>query len=193
MKLTHDRFPKHTGLRWAAGVGLAVALTLPALPAAAQPEVDSGPIAATPANCAIHLSVANPSPGNQEVPRTLVMSGTALDATAKDGTGISQVQAFLGNRDTGGAFVGAWTPTTPVIGPPGSWSLTADMPPNAIGGQQVFVYGMSSVSGQEAVISIPIAFGSVPTDELSDVATSFCPDVLAPPVPINPLLAQASH
>ena len=70
-------------------------------------------------------------------------------------------------------------------------SSARDMPPNAIGGQQVFVYGMSSVTGQEAVISIPIAFGSVPTDELSDVATSFCPDMLTPPVPINPLLAQS--
>jgi hypothetical protein len=191
MKLSDHGFPKHSGLRWAGGVCLAVALTLPALPAAAQPELTSGPIAATPANCAIHFSVANPNPGNQEIPRTLVMSGTALDATATSGTGISQVQAFLGNRDTGGAFIGAWSPTTTVVGPPGAWSLTADMPPNAIGGQQVFVYGMSSVTGQEAVISIPIAFGSVPTDELSNVATSFCPDMLTPPVPINPLLAQS--
>ena len=191
MKLSHDRFPTRRGLRWATGVFLAVALTWPALPAAAQPELTSGPIAATPANCAIQFSVANPNPGNQEIPRTLIMSGTALDATATSGTGISQVQAFLGNRDTGGTFIGAWAPTTSVVGPAGAWSLTADMPPNAIGGQNVFVYSLSSVTGQEAVIQIPIAFGSVPTDELSDVATSFCPEMLTPPVPINPLLAQS--
>jgi hypothetical protein len=184
MNRSYDRIRKKRGLRWGACVGLAMLLTLPALPAAAQPEVSSGPIASTPANCAIHLSVANPSPGDQEVPHSLVMSGSALDFTATSGTGISQIQAFLGNRDTGGAFIGEWTPTTFVVGPPGSWSLTAEMPANAIGGQQVFVYGMSSVSGQEAVVSVPFAFGSVPTDEVSDVAQSFCPEVMPAIIPV---------
>src|SRR5712692_4627970 len=61
----------------------------------AQGEVQTSPIATTAANCAIHLSVANPNPGDQEIPRSLVMTGTALDGTATSGTGISQVQAFL--------------------------------------------------------------------------------------------------
>ena len=192
MKSSQDRCWKQSGLRWAATVGLAVALTLPAQHAAAQPEVDTGPTAATPANCSIQFSVANPNPGNQEIPRSLMMSGTALDAAATSGTGISQVQAFLGNRDMGGVLIGTWSPTTPVGGPPGTWSLLAEMPTQAIGGQQVYVYTMS-LSGQEAAISIPIAFGKVPTDELSDVATSYCPEILALPVPVNPLVAQARH
>jgi plastocyanin len=175
MKACHDRFPKHAGLRWAASVGLAAALTLPALSATAQGEVQTSPIAATPANCAIQLSVANPNPGNQEIPRSLVMSGTARDGTATSGTGISQVQAFLGSRDTGGTIIG----TASTSAPAGAWSLTASIPPNISGGQQMFVYGMSSVSGQEAVVSIPIVVSEAqPTPTVPDVAQSFCPAIM---------------
>jgi hypothetical protein len=75
MELLHGRFSRRSSFRWAASLGLAATLTLPALPAAAQPEVGTTPIAATPANCVIQLSVGNPNPGDQEIPRSLVMNG----------------------------------------------------------------------------------------------------------------------
>jgi hypothetical protein len=194
MELLQGRFSRRSSFRWAASLGLAATLTLPALPAAAQPAVGTTPLAATAANCVIQLSVANPNPGDQEIPRSLVMNGTALDATATAGSGISRVQAFLGNRDTGGMFIGEWSPTIPVVGPPGAWTLTATMPDNSIGGQQVFVYSTSSLSGQEASVSIPIAFGKVPVDEVSDVATSVCPEVMPTSVPpSNELVAGGRH
>jgi plastocyanin len=193
MKLTYSRLPFRSGLRWAAGVALMVTIAEAGLPAAAQPGVvQSSPIAATAANCAIQLSVANPNPGNQEIPRSLVMSGSALDSTATSGTGISQVQAFLGNRDTGGTFVGA-ADFAQLPGAPGSWSLTATLPPNINGGQEMFVYGMSSVSGQEAVVSIPIVVGEVPTStSVPDVAQSFCPTFMPPAAPVIPTVAPTA-
>jgi hypothetical protein len=191
MERSHVRFAERRCLRWAAGLGLAVSLALPTLPVAAQPEVTSGTNGSTASNCAIQLSVANPSPGNQEIPFNLIMSGSAMDQTAKTGTGISRVEAFLGNRDAGGTFIGQADLTQPQIGPPGTWSLSASFPDTAIGGQNIFVYALSSVSGQEAVVMIPIAFGSVPTDLVADQGQSFCPMVMAPTSP--PTAAGVVH
>jgi len=158
---------------------MATVMALPAIPATAQPEVQSGPIAATPADCTIHLSVANPSPGDQEVPRSLVLSGNAIDATATSGSGISQVQAFLGNRDFGGTLVGIGS-----LGSSGNWSLTTEMPPNISGGQSLFVYGQSSISGQEAFVSIPVVIGeSLSGIPVSENAVAFCPSLIPTPAP----------
>jgi plastocyanin len=146
--------------------------------------VQTSPIAATPANCVIQLSVANPNPGNQEIPRSLIMSGTALDGTATSGTGISRIQAFVGNRDAGGTIIGtaAFTPGPGAL--PGAWSLTATIPTNISGGQQMFVYGLSSVSGQEAMVSIPIVISEAQaTPTVPNTAQSFCPAVMAPTAP----------
>jgi hypothetical protein len=193
MERSHVIFAQRRFLRWAGAIGLAASLALPIFPAAAQPETASGTNGATASNCAIQLSVANPSPGNQEIPFKLGMSGTAMDETAKAGagTGISRVQAFLGNRDAGGTFVGQADLTQQQEGIPGSWFISASFHENAIGGQNVFVYALSSVSGQEAVVTIPIAFGSVPKDEVSTEAQSFCPVVMAPTPP--PIAAGLVH
>ena len=180
MQRSHVKFAQRRPWRWAAGLGLAVLLTLPALPAAAQTEITSGSTAATPSNCAIQFSVANPGPGDQEIPLSLVMSGSARDTTAASGSGISRVQAFLGNRDAGGTFIGEANLTPQQLGPAGSWSINATFPDTVVGGQQLWVYALSSVSGQEAVITIPIAFGNIPTELVSTQGQSFCPVVMAP-------------
>jgi plastocyanin len=118
------------------------------------------------------------------------MSGTALDGTARSGTGISEVQAFLGNRDQGGTFVGAASPVLVPAGIPGSWSLTATLPANSIGGQEMFVYGRSSVSGQEAMVSIPIVVGEGLTNPpIPTMAQSFCPTVMAPAARATPVVS----
>jgi plastocyanin len=167
---------------------MATVMALPAIPATAQPEVQSGPIAATPADCTIRLSVANPSPGDQEVPRSLVLSGNAIDATATSGSGISQVEAFLGNRDFGGTLVGIGS-----LGSTGNWSLTTEMPPNISGGQSLFVYSQSSISGQEAFVSIPVVIGeSLSGMPVSENAVAFCPSLMPTPAPTTaPIIATA--
>jgi plastocyanin len=186
MAMSHAGFAKRSRVQWAAALGLAATLALPVVPAAAQPELQTGPVASTGADCAIQLSVANPNPGDQEIPHSLAMSGTALDSTATSGVGISQIEAFLGNRDDGGLLIG----TTSLAAPAGSWTLTATIPANMSGGQDLFVYGTSSVSGQEAFVSIPVVVGeALPNISVSNVAESFCPTVVTPAAPVNPPVA----
>jgi hypothetical protein len=180
MQLSHVR----SGIRWAAALGLAAGLALPSFPTAAQPGLTSGATGATPADCVIHLSVANPNPGDQEIPRSLVMTGTALDSTAPTGAGIMQVQAFLGSRDQGGTLIGTAAVGANPTGLPSGWSLTTSIPANISGGQSLFVYGASSVSNQEAFVSIPIVVGeALPISSVSEQAASFCPAIVAPPPP----------
>jgi hypothetical protein len=125
----------------------------------------------------IQLSVANPSPGDQQVPRSLIMSGTAMDDTSTSGTGISDVQVFLGSRDQGGLFLGSTTvsPTAP-----GAWSIAASIPANLTGGQNLFVYGTSAVSGLQASVSIPFAIAQSQPNLTppSDQFGSFCPAIV---------------
>src|SRR5262249_42949683 len=109
-----------------------------------------------------------------------VLNGTAMDATATAGTGISQIQAFLGNRDTGCRFLGsAFFPASDI---PGAWSLPAFIPDDVFGGQNLFIYSMSSVSGQEAFIQLPVVVGESLSPDISppNVAQSFCPLLIAP-------------
>ena len=190
MQLSQTRRQRNSSLRWVASCGLAGALAVPALPAAAQPDLVTSSTASTPANCDIQLAVANPSPGDQDIPRTLAMSGTAHDTTAASGVGIAQVEAFLGNRDQGGTFIGAATFTNPTQAP-GAWSLITDIPAGVNGGQSVFVYSTSSVSGQEAFVSIPVVVGeALPVGLVSTQAEVFCPARVAPPAPPTPAPAQ---
>jgi plastocyanin len=173
MTWSHARFARQS-LRAATVCGLVAVLAGTAVPSAAQ----SG--ASTPPNCVIQLSVANPTPGDQEVPHALQMSGTALDDTASFGSGISNVQIFLGNRDAGGLFLGSTTLSG------GAWSIITSIPDNLNGGQNLVVYGTSSVSGQQAFVSIPVVVGESASAENppSDQSQSFCPATITPtPVP----------
>src|SRR5256885_363565 len=63
MKLSHLRSP----LRGPPPPGLTAALALQPFPAAAQPELPPGMLASTGSDCAIQLSVANPTPGEEQV------------------------------------------------------------------------------------------------------------------------------
>src|SRR5438128_10948765 len=78
---------RRSSLRWLAACGVTAALALPSIPAAAQVGDATSSGASTPANCTIQLSVANPNLGDQEIPHTLIMSGTAVDTTAASGAG----------------------------------------------------------------------------------------------------------
>jgi plastocyanin len=117
------------------------------------------------------------------------MSGTALDLTAPSGTGagISEIQAFMGNRDLGGTFIGATTVGGIATTIPGAWTLSASIPQNVNGFQDMFVYGTSSVTGQQAFVSIPVVVaGTTSAIEVPDQSTSFCPETITPAIPIQP-------
>ena len=191
MQQSLTRRLRRSSLRWVAAFGVTAALALPPIPAAAQVGDVTSSGASTPANCTIQLSVGNPNPGDQEIPHTLIMSGTAVDTTAASGAGIAQVQVFLGNRDQGGAFIGTATFVDNPADAPGAWSITSVIPANISGGQSVFVYGTSSVSGQAAFVSIPVVVGEALQGSVSNQASTFCPTLVAP-APANPPSAPAA-
>jgi hypothetical protein len=188
MTTWNKRFASHRVLRWAAGAGLAAALMLPSVPVGAQtlPLPISGPstVAATGPFCSIQLTVSNPTPGDQNVPRGLSMSGIAFDRTAESGPGISRIQAFLGNRNDGGMLIGNAVFT--VGGPIGAWTLETSIPDNVTGGGSIFVYSLSSITGEEASVGVPVMIASqAPANiPISMDAQVSCPSVLAPTGPI---------
>src|SRR5713101_3641795 len=86
--------------RLAVGVSVIAALVATSvIPASAQ-ATPRGPV----------LSVANPSPGNQLPRGKVYFFGTAYDpsgkSTAYAPAGVDRVQAFAGDRDAGGIWIG---------------------------------------------------------------------------------------
>jgi hypothetical protein len=146
------------------------------LPAFAQPTTTS-----TTGNCAdITFQLANPAPGSRMELGNNVISGIALDTRAPTGsTGIDRVDFFLGNRDEGGMSIGTAVPGM-AAGPfgPGSFQTTIALP-NLIGGHDLFAYAHDAVTGQEGVISLPIALGedvnkafvTPPSDTVNETCT----------------------
>jgi hypothetical protein len=136
---------------------------------------------------AIQFEVANPSPGSRVDPGSYVLQGIALDTRAEDGPGIDRVDFFLGNRDDGGMIVGHAVPSD--LGPfaPTSFQTTITLP-NRVGGQELFGYAHSAITGQESIISVPIAVGVDPNkagDLMSRPAFVTCTPVMdAQPAPV---------
>jgi len=169
-------------LRFAAGLGLVAAVGLPGL-ASAAPVSQESPDAATPSDCAIQLQVANPTPGSELGGGDYVFQGTARDLNAASGNGIAEVQAFLGDRDNGGMILGSTQPQ--MSGDmPGAFTLSATLPDNTTGGETLYFYGISALSGQEAVVEVPIALG-VPASSVgmdtTQTATVTCPQMIGQP------------
>jgi hypothetical protein len=181
-------------LRWVVATAILAALAVPSF-ASADPLVRPRPVAATGPACAVQLQVANPSPGDTNLPRSLVMSGSAADRTAPSGSGsgIAQVQAFLGNRDEGGMLLGTATLAPAVFGEPGAWTLTATFPGDISGGATIFVYALSAVSGQEAIVSVPVIVGrSAPAGGFPPPTTAgvACPGLALPGNIVPPVTAS---
>lgn len=100
------------------------------------------------------LNVGNPQP-NDSVPRgRLVMTGTAFDRSATQGSGIDRVSVFLDDRDGGGTHIG-----DAKLGEPNAagFSVTADFTRASVGKHTLFVYARSAVTGRETTVSFPIS------------------------------------
>lgn len=137
---------------------LAAGLLLGTVPAFAQSMT-------TPTACGeLHFELANPAAGSQLDPGGLVVQGIAVDQRATSGTGIDHVDFFLGDRNEGGFSVGSTVPGSAPgpMGTFGSFQTTITLP-NISGGNDIVAYAHSSVTGQEAVISIPVAIGESTT------------------------------
>jgi hypothetical protein len=110
----------------------------------------------------MHFEIANPTPFVRVNPGSFVVQGVALDAGADDGTpGVDTIDFFLGSRDAGGMLVGHAAPSSVDGLIPDSFQATITLPRTA-GGQELFGYAHSSVTGEVSVLSVPIALGVDP-------------------------------
>jgi hypothetical protein len=133
-------------------VGLAVA------PAGAQSAAQTVCPAGPP-----YLQLANPSPGDVLPNGDVIISGVAYDPGATDGSGISRVDLFLGNRDTGGLFLGSAVPLANATSTSKTFSIKASLPDGRNGQRDFVAYAMSGVDGQQTSVTIPVYLGAAPT------------------------------
>lgn len=154
------------------GVGSAVAIVLISLSGSALAQQQPAPATGFPV-----LQVANPSPGGLVLPGDYVISGSAFDPAATQGSGVSHVDVFLGARDQGGLFLGSAVPGVNTMSgiTPGSlaaqvsFQLTVSIPSSMTGGQDLVTYAYSA-SGAETVISTPVYVGAMPTGTVIPVS-----------------------
>jgi hypothetical protein len=152
MRGTQPRLRHLVGAATLSGSLLFAALTFASLPAGAQTTT-----AAVTAGSCPFLSVGNPNAGDTVQEGDYVISGVAFDPAAPSGSGISRVDLFLGPRDDGGNFLGS---TVPGIGNnPRAFSTKVTIP-DWNSGTSLAAYAISSVTGQQTAVIIPIIVGT---------------------------------
>jgi hypothetical protein len=90
-----------------------------------------------------------------------MFSGLAFDPASPSGSGISSVELFIGSRESGGTLLGSVVPGS--MDNPREWQVTASLPTNATGQHDFVAYAISSVTGDETSVSVPIFIGPAPT------------------------------
>jgi hypothetical protein len=136
-------------------VGASVAVM--AAPSAAEPLAvvtcpGGGPV----------VQLANPGPGDVLSQGDYIVSGTAFDPVSTQGSGISRVDLFLGQRDSGGTHLGAVTPGEDTANPRG-FSVKVTLPDGVNGGRDFVAYAYSSVTGSTSIETVPVFVGAAPT------------------------------
>jgi hypothetical protein len=178
--------PKRPSRRRIVGIGsliftlVAASLSVASMPVGAQ----SAPTTMGGGQCPI-LTVANPSPGDDLVAGGVVISGSAQDPAATQGSGVARVDLFLGERDQGGTFLGSAVPGEVAGGAPDLYSVQVTVP--ALNrGVDFAAYAISSVTGQETAVTFPIFVGTptktstTPTPVPTTMnVTSTCPNGVA--------------
>jgi len=107
--------------------------------------------AVAPSASTITVDVSNPSPGDTIHAGGYVIDGIAFDKAAQSGSGIDRIEIFLDSRDSGGLFL-----TQAMPGTDNMWHAVTPLPTNQTGLHTLYFYVHSSVTGQEAVVSIPV-------------------------------------
>jgi hypothetical protein len=202
MRGTQPRLRHLVGAATLTGSLLFAALTFASLPAGAQTTT-----AAVTAGSCPFLSVGNPNAGDSISEGDYVISGVAFDPVAPSGSGIARVDLFLGQRDEGGNFLGS---TVPGIGDNPRAFVKKVTIPDWNSGTTLSAYAISSVTGQQTAVVIPVIVGSptrpqtgptptpLPTVETVTTtcaggAAAATPIAIAPSVPVmNPTSAPAT-
>jgi hypothetical protein len=111
------------------------------------------------------FDLSNPSPGDVLPLGGYVVSGTAYDPASAQGPGVDRVQFFLDPRETGGLLLGTASPRAANPGDAPTFSTELTIPISVPkGGIHMFTaYAHSSVTGNEAIVSVPVFAGARPT------------------------------
>jgi hypothetical protein len=149
-----------TGRRAAGLVSLVLvgaSVTMMAAPSAAEPLAvvtcpGGGPT----------VQLANPGPGDVLSQGDYIVSGMAYDPASTQGDGISRIDLFLGQRDSGGLFLGAATPGEDSSNPR-AFSVKVTLPDTVNGGRDFVAYAYSTVTGNTSSESVPVFVGAAPT------------------------------
>ncbi len=131
---------------------------------------------ATPSTCTVPpqgvvVTIDLPNPGAEMPPGgNVVVQGVAFDTAATDGPGVDRVSVFLGDRDAGGIFwgdaqLGLASPQLGATRATAGYSRRSPTIPTTRGGNTIFVYARSSLTGREAVASIPVFIGPPPSGQ----------------------------
>jgi hypothetical protein len=110
----------------------------------------------------MYLDVGNPSVGDSLHVGAYNMEGIAFDGGAESGPGIDHIDIFLDNRDLGGVLVGhgqmfapSPEPDDPALNGAG-WTAEIVIPKKLIGPHSMFIYAISSVTGEEMKVAVPV-------------------------------------
>jgi hypothetical protein len=143
-----------------AGIGIAIfaLVSLAAVPAGAEPSSQ----ALCPAGAPV-VELANPGPGDVLPTGDIIISGVAFDPGATDGSGINRVDLFLGQRDSGGVFLGSALPAANAGSTSRTFSIKASVPNSANGARDFVAYAISGVDGQQTSVTVPVFVGAAPT------------------------------
>jgi hypothetical protein len=136
------------------------------------------------------LQVGNPNPGDVLSQGDYIFSGVAFDPAATDGSGITRVDLFLGDRDSGGLLLASAAP-----GLSHQYETRGTVPTTMTGSHDFVAYAYSSLTGQQTSVSVPIYVGPAPTPTpsgstaptpvpLTETTQSTCP---APSAAFQPL------
>lgn len=111
----------------------------------------------------IRLDIANPAVGARVEPGHLIVQGQAQDIRAQQGSGIDRIDLFLDSRASGGHGLASLNPTqAPAPSGPNTFQAKVLLP-KLTGGHDLVVYAHSTVTNQEAMVTIPIAIGQDPS------------------------------
>ena len=160
----------------AAPAAQSAALADCAAPAAAGATSSSGAVSAPAvvmaASSPAVLQLANPHAGDTLLLGDDVISGLAYVPNASAGPGVDRVEFFLGDRDSGGTFLGSAVPgqSGELGASPGSllaqggFAVKVTVPSSLNHQQTTFVaYARNASTGQETVVSVPVSVGAPPT------------------------------
>jgi hypothetical protein len=116
----------------------------PAAPTPGAPSSAQGPAKAA----TLQLRLDNPAAGATLPLGNMLLEGTARDLAASSGSGVDRVQAFLGDQNTGGEFLGGATPNDA-----GNFVINISLGSGDQGAQTLYVYAHSSVTNQQRLVT----------------------------------------